>query len=572
MDALTPVRAAGIATLLGFLSHVTLFIRLDLDAVSHRLLVLANLAVILTPIILYLRGHTVGDALYLSVILEFCYAASLLSSIGIYRTCLHPIRHYPGPFWARVSVFWKVKQFQQSKSRAFSVIDDAHRKYGNVVRLAPRQLSINEPAAYATIYGFNSPCRRLKHLELLRPNLQSLSDPAEHGARRKVWDHGLSAKACQSYIPRINEITGQLCKQLTNFDSRPTVINAWCHRYTFDVMGDIGFGRSYGQLETGTTHPAITKVEDFLKAGVIALQIIWVVNFLAMIPGLKDPMQDLGDWADQLLDERARRNANEKTDSNKDLMSYVEESRKVVETRWPMTEKDLREDAVTLQIAGSDTSYSVLVNMCHYLANYPELQAKVRAEVLETFPKDGEAAPLWSKLASPQACPYLHATIEEVMRRHTPVPMGTLRETPNYPMDIAGHTVPPKTVVSCPIWTMHYDERSFPRGNEFIPQRWLDKSHPEAQPDLLLDKRGFVPFSAGPMNCAGKYFAYMEVKLCFAHILRQFDVVFPGQKQNGKGDNGQARRERDKRQVAGTKDYLTQWAAETEVCFLPLPQ
>ena len=176
-------------------------------------------------------------------------------------------------------------------------------------------------------------------------------------------------------------------------------------------MGDIGFGRSYGQLETGTTHPAITKVEDFLKAGVIALQIIWVVNFLAMIPGLKDPMQDLGDWADQLLDERARRNANEKTDSNKDLMSYVEESRKVVETRWPMTEKDLREDAVTLQIAGSDTSYSVLVNMCHYLANYPELQAKVRAEVLETFPKDGEAAPLWSKLASPQACPYLHATI-----------------------------------------------------------------------------------------------------------------------------------------------------------------
>lgn len=207
-------------------------------------------------------------------------------------------------------------------------------------------------------------------------------------------------------------------------------------------------------------------------------------------------------------------------------MSYVEESRRVVDSRWPMTDKDIAEDAVTLQIAGSDTSYSVLVNMSHYLANYPELQEKIREEILTTFTdSDDDSGPAWSKLASPQNCPYLDATVNEVLRRHAPVLMGTLRETPAHEIEIAGHIIPPKTVISCPIWTMHYDERYFKNADDFIPERWLDKSHPENRADLLLDKRGFVPFSVGPMNCAGKYFAYMEIKVCCSRILAHQESI-----------------------------------------------
>lgn len=562
---------ACVASLLGPASHILLWMRLDVDSSSHQLLVLANLAVLLPPIALYLRGAAFLDAVLITWTADICYAVSLLASIFLYRAFFHPLRSYPGPFWARISVFWKVKHYQASNFQAYKVIDDLHHAYGDIVRLGPRQLSISEPSAYQAIYGASSECHRLSHLEQIRKNLQSLADPAEHHTRRKVWDHGLNAKACQSYLPRINDITNRLCARFAEFNGKPITVNDWCHFYTFDIMGDLGFGRSYGQIESGKAHPAITKVQNFLKAGVIALQMLWIVNFLQLIPGLDDPMRDLKEWAEALLKERDERTTEKEREENRDLMSYVEESRRVVDERWPMTDKDIAEDAVTLQVAGSDTSYSVLVNLCHYLANYPELQEKIRKEILGTFDGgDGSNGPTWSRLASAQQCPFLDATVNEVLRRHAPVPMGTMRETPDHPMEIAGQVIPAKTILSCPIWTMQYDERCFKDANKFIPERWLDGSHPESRADLMLDKRGFVPFSMGGMNCAGRYFAYMEIKVFVAKMLRKFEIAFPDTQLVEEKDGYQAKLARDQQLVNGTKDYLTQWASEVEVCFIPL--
>lgn len=126
---------ALIASALGPLSHVAVWTRFDLDSNSHQLLILANLIVLLSPFVLFARGFTIINALLYSAVSQSCYVVSLLTSIGIYRAFLHPLKGYPGPFWARVSVFWKVKQFQGSKFQAFEVIDQLHEQYGPVVRI-----------------------------------------------------------------------------------------------------------------------------------------------------------------------------------------------------------------------------------------------------------------------------------------------------------------------------------------------------------------------------------------------------------------------------------------------------
>lgn len=565
------VHAAGIALLLGPLTHICLWSRIDLDSNSHELLLVANLIVLLGPVFLYIKGCGLIKAVLLSWTVNICYASALLLSIAFYRAYIHPLRHYNGPFWARVTVFWKVKHFKTSDFRAFAVVDKLHQEYGDVVRIGPRQLSINDPSAYNLIYGANSQCHRLVHLEALRKNLQSLSNHHEHQARRKVWDHGLSAKACQTYLPRLNEITNRLCTAFERKNGQPFVVNDYCHFYTFDVMGDIGFGRSYGQIESGVVHPAVNKVHNFLKAGVIAIQMLWVVNFLRLIPGLDDPMRDLKEWAEQLLAERSQLRAFEKhNEIERDLMSYVEESKKVVDTRWPMSDKDIAEDAVTLQIAGSDTSYSVIANVFHYLANYPALQERIRTEILQTFDQgDLTSIPAWNKLGSSLNCPYLDATVKEVMRKHPPVPQGTLRESPNHTIDISGHIIPPKTILSCPIWTLQHDDRCFKESHQFIPERWLDSDHAESRADLVVDKRGFVPFSVGPMNCAGKYFAYMEIKVLIAKILQRFEISFPETEALDHQQKHTAQT-RDSELASEMRDYLTQVVGKpVEVCFKP---
>jgi len=135
MPVLSLGEVACLATALGPVSHLALWTRLDLDSDSHKLLVLANLIVLLSPFVLYFRGLSVFEALSYSFVSQVCYALSLIASIGAYRAFFHSLKGYPGPFWARVSVFWKVKHFRESDFQAFEVVDRLHKEYGSVVRI-----------------------------------------------------------------------------------------------------------------------------------------------------------------------------------------------------------------------------------------------------------------------------------------------------------------------------------------------------------------------------------------------------------------------------------------------------
>lgn len=557
------------SALSGILSHVLVWIRLDLDMRSNKVVFSICLSFVCAPVALYLHGLALCDSIFTSLLAHLSFAIGTFTSTAIYRAFLHPLKHFPGPFAGKITSFWKVKEFVNSDYQNYLVFDRLHRRYGDFVRLGPRQLSINNAEAYHTVYGSNTECRRLDQMESLRRNLQSLSNPLEHKARRKIWDHGLNTRASQSYLPQINKIARKLCERLSKFEGEPVLVNDWCHFAMFDIMGLLGFGQSYGQLESGKPHPSIGKVQNFLKAGSVAVQMLWVVNFLKLFPGLEDPIHDLKEWSRQLLNQRAQtRRLAKKDDSNRDLMSYVEESRNVVDPKWPMTDEDVTEDAVLLQVAGSDTSYSVLVNLCHFLANYPELQEKIRVEAMASFETEDKGAnPLWSRLASAKSSPYLDATINEVLRISPAVLQGSMRQSPDYPIKVAGKFIPAKTLLSCPIYSIQRDERYFTHANNFIPERWLDSAHPDSKNELLLDRRGFVPFSVGQTNCAGKYLAYMETKVIVAHLLRQFRIIFPSNYE--RHENNLVRRRRDREHSARTKDYLTQWSADVQVCFLP---
>lgn len=65
------------------------------------------------------------------------------------------------------------------------------------------------------------------------------------------------------------------------------------------------------------------------------------------------------------------------------------------------------------------------------------------------------------------------------------------------------------------------DPRNYQHPDEFIPERWVD------QPELVIRKEAFIPFSAGPYSCAGKSFAMMEMRLVIATIVRNFEFRFP---------------------------------------------
>lgn len=183
--------------------------------------------------------------------------------------------------------------------------------------------------------------------------------------------------------------------------------------------------------------------------------------------------------------------------------------------------------------------------MFYYLAKYPQLQESLRQEVKDAMSVDG--LPNWSKLAQ---LPLLDGILQETLRMHPPVPQGMGRNTPRTGAQIGNVFVPGDVIVSVPTWSIHHDERYFERANEWIPERWFSK------PELIKDRRAHIPFSIGPFNCAGKYFAVMESKVFITKVVTAFDIAFaPGED----GTN----------MLTNSKDHFTMWLPDLRLVLTP---
>jgi cytochrome P450 len=183
--------------------------------------------------------------------------------------------------------------------------------------------------------------------------------------------------------------------------------------------------------------------------------------------------------------------------------------------------------------------------MLYYLANDPKIQQSLRQEVKDTMSADGP--PNWSKLTQ---LPLLDGILQETLRMHPPVPTGMTRNTPITGAQIGDVFVPGDVIVSVPTWSMQRDERYFERPNEWIPERWFSK------PDLVRDRRAQIPFSIGPFNCAGKYFAVMEAKVFMAKVVTAFDVEF------APGEDGTDL-------LTNNKDWMTMFCPDLKLALVP---
>ena len=347
----------------------------------------------------------------------------------------------------------------------------------------------------------------------------------------------------------MNRLSNAFTSRVKEFKGQPFVVNELIHFLTFDVMGDLGFGKSFNQLETGEIHPGVALIAQWLSFAVYTMQIPWLITTLQYIPGIDDPTLALRAFAKKCLREREQVEPDQP-----DILSHIINAKEKEEegaqtTRWPFTDADMISDTFTMSIAGSDTSYSALVHILYYMAKFPGLQSQLRAELQPlNLLQSPEEPPIWSQL---NALPLLEAVILETLRMHPPVPLGLTRNTPrNAPITlIAGHAVPYDTMVSVPTYSLHHDLRYWVEPDLWIPERWVPGSEHASK---IIDKRAFIPFSVGPMNCAGRAFAMMEMKCFVAKVMSGFEIGFGDETEGSE-------------LMEGHKDYLTWWCPDFRV-------
>jgi cytochrome P450 len=189
-----------------------------------------------------------------------------------------------------------------------------------------------------------------------------------------------------------------------------------------------------------------------------------------------------------------------------DLLSMLLRARD--EDGSQMTDRQLRDEAMTLFLAGHETTALTLSWTWYLLAQHPEIEEKLAAEW---------SSVLGGRLPTPDDIPRLSYTehvVQEAMRVYPPVYL--IGREPVTDVELGGYRVRKGTTVFMSQWVSHRNPKYFDDPETFRPERWADGLA------RRLPKYAYYPFGGGPRVCLGNTFAMMEAVLLLATLGRRW--------------------------------------------------
>ncbi|UPV73665.1 cytochrome P450 [Halorussus limi] len=175
-----------------------------------------------------------------------------------------------------------------------------------------------------------------------------------------------------------------------------------------------------------------------------------------------------------------------------------------------MTDRQVRDEVMTLLLAGHETTALALTFTFFLLAQNGDVERKLVAELDREL---GGDRPTMADLGD---LPYLERVVKESMRLYPPVP-GIVRE-PVEDDRVGDYRIPAGVTVSMSQHVVHRDPRWYDDPMAFRPDRWTDGF------EQSLPRLAYFPFAAGPRRCIGDRFALLEARLVLATILQEYHL------------------------------------------------
>lgn len=174
----------------------------------------------------------------------------------------------------------------------------------------------------------------------------------------------------------------------------------------------------------------------------------------------------------------------------------------------PLDVAEVHDQVATLFFAGHETTCSALTWTLYLLAKHPEIQEKMRGEILQAL---GNQEPGYENL---QTVEFTRAAVSESMRILPPV--WAIGRHARVDLELGDYHIPKGTSVVLSQFLAHRDPRWWPEPLQFKPERWLENTHPDRP------KFAYFPFGGGRRSCIGERFAWMEILVLLASFLRQW--------------------------------------------------
>jgi cytochrome P450 len=173
-----------------------------------------------------------------------------------------------------------------------------------------------------------------------------------------------------------------------------------------------------------------------------------------------------------------------------------------------MTEQQVRDESMTLFVAGHETTALSLAWTWYLLGENPAAEACLHEELRTVL--GGRPA----EVSHLERLPYLNAVVHESLRLYPPAYMMARMNVET--VRVGGYEIPPGSTLLASQWVMHRDARFYGQPERFMPERWLDGLEQRLPPGA------YFPFGDGPRRCIGQGFAQLETALVIAAIAQKF--------------------------------------------------
>jgi cytochrome P450 len=209
----------------------------------------------------------------------------------------------------------------------------------------------------------------------------------------------------------------------------------------------------------------------------------------------------------------ARRRAQD--DFGEDVLSLLMQARE--EDGSTYTDRELRDQLMTLLFAGHDTTTSTVSFLFYELARHPRVLAGLLEEQDDVLKG---AAPAAADVTG-ERLPRLEMALDETLRLYPPAWVGPRRSVE--PFEFAGHRIPGGVPASYCSWASHRIPEVFPEPEAFVPERFSPENRAK------LPKGAYVPFGGGSRTCIGMRFGQMEIRTIATLLLQRMRLALvPG--------------------------------------------
>ncbi|XP_034824679.1 cytochrome P450 4c3-like [Maniola hyperantus] len=349
--------------------------------------------------------------------------------------------------------------------------------------------------------------------------------------RRKILVPTFSPKIVESFIEVFSEQSQIFTQRMISMcGSGPFNIWPFVSSYSLDSVCETTMGVKI-KAQTNSNSPFLTSLANVLNIVCqrifhLWLQPDWLFKFFPQYPKHQKYIKTLHDFTDVVIRKKRDELKNEKhnqpeADSHYDLGDYQRKSFLDLLITLSGGEKgytdlELREEIVTLTIAGTDTSTVCLCFTLKLLGKYPKIQEKLYEEIREVF-GDSDRPLVKEDLLRLK---YLDRVVKESLRLFPPVPFIIRKVETEFTLPGSGLTVPSGSGIVVSIVGVHRDPKYWgPDAEHFDPDRFLPERF------KLQHACSYMPFSNGPRNCVGYQYALTSIKTALTSIIRNLKVI-----------------------------------------------